>query len=283
MGRVLIIDDSKTIREIIKEGLSDIGLEFTEAEDAYIGLDKIFSFRPNVIILDLNLPGKSGTQLCKELKSDVKTQNIYIIMLTASTAEEHESFGFQSGADDYICKPFDIERLLVRVERGVNENISREDALLDPLTKLYNRRFYNIFILQETSRVKRYNRDLSAMLLDIDHFKSINDNYGHNEGDEVLKKISNLIKINSRVSDIPVRWGGEEILVLLPETGLNSAIGKAEELRELIEQSKFIPDKKITVSIGVSEYKPYGGDIIDEADKALYRAKESGRNRVEFN
>lgn len=283
MGRVLIIDDSKTIREIIKEGLSDIGLEFTEAEDAYIGLDKIFSFRPNVIILDLNLPGKSGTQLCKELKSDVKTQNIYIIMLTASTAEEHESFGFQSGADDYICKPFDIERLLVRVERGVNENISREDALLDPLTKLYNRRFYNIFILQETSRVKRYNRDLSAMLLDIDHFKSINDNYGHNEGDEVLKKISNLIKINSRVSDIPVRWGGEEILILLPETGLNSAIGKAEELRELIEQSKFIPDKKITVSIGVSEYKPYGGDIIDEADKALYRAKESGRNRVEFN
>jgi len=157
-------------------------------------------------------------------------------------------------------------------------------ASKDALTNIYNRRMLNEYILQETKKSKRHKIDLSLILLDIDHFKDINDKYGHKIGDEVLIEISSLLSRNIRQSDIFGRWGGEEFIILLPQTNIKNAYEVAESLRKKIEKHYFDKVGKTTISLGVSMYDPKDDilDFIENADSAMYKAKYNGRNKVEY-
>ena len=163
------------------------------------------------------------------------------------------------------------------------EKALEEIAITDPLTLLYNRRKFTELLSYEIERERRYKSGLFLIMCDIDHFKAINDNYGHGVGDEVLKTFSNIIKNSIRMSDSVARWGGEEFIVLVTNTEVDRAILIAEKLRKLVEDTKFKKVEKVTASFGVAWYE--GGDtqetLIGRADKALYKAKSSGRNSVE--
>ncbi|MGA1845923.1 diguanylate cyclase [Deferribacter abyssi] len=156
-------------------------------------------------------------------------------------------------------------------------------AILDELTMAYNRRYFNLVVNEEIERAKRYRQKLGLIIFDIDFFKKINDTFGHQAGDYVLKKLSNIIKKNIRTTDILFRVGGEEFAILLPNTDLEAACNVAEKLRRIIENIQFDTVKKVTISMGVTELKE-GDDMesfYDRCDQALYQAKENGRNRIE--
>lgn len=281
MNRILIVDDSRSIRKALMRLLNGHDYILEEAEDGYDGRIKVADFHPDLILLDLTMPGLSGLDLCRELKSNILTKNIYIIMLTASTSAGDEMKGFETGADDYVCKPYESDRLLARISRGLKESEVRMKSLRDPLTQLYNRRMFEVFYIQELARNKRYKRDLSLLFIDIDHFKIVNDTYGHNAGDMVLQTISELLNSECRGTDMAVRWGGEELLLLMPETPSEGAASKAESIRQKVEAIDFPDVGKVTVSIGVATLiadSPM--DLIQSADESLYKAKASGRNRV---
>ncbi|MBZ4672593.1 MAG: response regulator receiver modulated diguanylate cyclase with sensor [Deferribacteraceae bacterium] len=177
-----------------------------------------------------------------------------------------------------------IHYMIDITEQKESEDYFREMSMKDYLTKVYNRRYFSERFESELELAKRANRTFSLVIFDIDHFKQVNDTYGHNVGDTVLKRISELVKNRLRKVDVFARWGGEEFIILLPETKLNSAINLAENLRKMIEEAQILDDRKVTVSFGVTEYK--NGDTVDSvvkrADDMLYKAKSSGRNRVEW-
>jgi diguanylate cyclase (GGDEF)-like protein len=219
-------------------------------------------------------------------------------MLTAMDDKENVVSGLESGADEYLTKPFNSRELVARVASGVRiiklEEQLREAhrkmevlAMEDGLTGLFNRRAIEEHAGAELDLAKRKERALSVLLLDIDHFKSINDRYGHKSGDEALRQLANILSENLRQYDRAGRWGGEEFIVILPETELQEAMHVAERLRSRVEQASISPENGETfsmqISLGVASVcAPYPSlaKLIDAADTALYEAKQSGRNRV---
>ena len=168
---------------------------------------------------------------------------------------------------------------------GIRQNLLLKNlSQIDTLSGLYNRRFMNKKIEEEISKYKRYKIPFSVLLIDVDFFKKINDTYGHDKGDFVIKRISNLLKQNIRDSDICARWGGEEFLILVPNNNLDGALILANNLKELIEKNNFEIKENVTISIGVSTFDENSSQekLLKSADIALYKAKENGRNRTEF-
>ena len=179
-----------------------------------------------------------------------------------------------------MSKPFHPKTLLARVRRGLNLVREKQDASFDSLTKLYNRRVFELFFQQETAAARRYKRPLSLVIMDLDHFKAVNDTYGHQAGDRVLEEVARMLRDQTRNCDLPARWGGEEMAVLLPETDQRGAETMAESLRRKIEAHPFPDVGNITASFGVATMSGVDAELFSLADKALYQAKESGRNKV---
>jgi diguanylate cyclase (GGDEF)-like protein len=250
------------------------------------------------------MPEIDGLEVCERIQSNPELVDIPIIFLSASQEEDHLLKAFEKGAVDYVTKPFNTPELLARVKMHLELKYSRQQlkkllqeqiklvgelerlANTDSLTGIWNRRYLFMIAEQEIKRIQRYNLAFSLLLIDVDHFKKINDNYGHNIGDEVIIFMTKIVTSNLRHADCFGRFGGEEFVVLLPETNMDEAIVVAERIRENISnQSITFEDQQIsiTISIGVSSYDV--GDksidsIIQRADQALYQAKNQGRNRV---
>lgn len=235
---------------------------------------------PDVVLLDVMMPGITGFEVCQQLLNTPQHNLTYIIMLSAISDSEQKVEGLDKGADDYVTKPFDIDELLARIRVGIRTVKKKRDAIVDPLTNLYNKNFFNKCLIREVERTKRHQRQLSLIVGDIDHFKRVNDTYGHLVGDAVLVEVSRLIRQHCRQSDLPVRWGGEEFAVLLPETGLTGGVVVAERIRNSVEKNHFDIVKRITVSFGVASLISETQDLMQRADEALYQAKRQGRNRV---
>ncbi|MEO5358675.1 MAG: diguanylate cyclase [Nitrospirae bacterium YQR-1] len=280
--KILIVDDYEKTRRMLRRHLTKEGYEVTEAGSGAEALEvvKQSTAMPDVILLDVMMQGMTGFEVCAELRKLLGGDLIYIIMLTAVTETNKKVKGLDTGADDYVTKPFEIDELLARVRTGIRTAKNRLDAVTDSLTEIYNRTFFNGVLPSETSRSKRHRHSLCFVFLDIDHFKKINDTYGHSAGDSVLKSIGAILKSHCRGSDIPVRWGGEEFAILLPETDLNGGEVFAEKLRTTVEAYDFGTVGRVTASFGVSCLTTDEQDMINAADAALYKAKNGGRNNV---
>jgi len=241
---------------------------------------------PDLILLDVQMPGMSGFDVCKILKSKDSTKGIPVIFVTGNVSDGSEELGLKLGAVDYITKPIKEAIVKARVKTHIDLKLMSDNlfslAMNDALTSVYNRHFLFNEAERILSRYRRNKEQFSVIMLDIDHFKSINDKHGHQVGDEVLQAIANELKISIRSGDLVARYGGEEFVVILTDCDLILAEEKAEYLRASIE--KLNPNGlKVTSSFGiaVSDRKYIDFDeMLKDADDALYEAKDSGRNRV---
>lgn len=295
---IAIIDDSALELNIMRNMLKESGLKkvfyYQDAEEALIENQKI-----DLYVVDLIMPKISGREFMKKVRKD--NPNCRIIAVSALDSSTTISNILFHWADDYITKPFKKELFLARLRTNVRsflnyqelENQKKElqnlNTLLeemvvkDGLTELYNHKYIYERLEKELKLCKRYERKLSVLMFDIDFFKKINDNYGHQAGDDVLKGISNSLKKEFRTTDIIGRYGGEEFIVILPETGLDSAYFTAERVRKSIENEEYVKSIKVTISGGVVEYcgENTALEIIGKADILLYSAKRKGRNQIE--
>jgi len=298
MSIILVIDDSKLIAHVAKNILSKQGHEVLLAWDGETGFDIAKDNKPDLILLDLILPGMDGYEVCQRIKKDSTIADIPVIMLTSKTEHADKVRGLESGASDYVTKPFDEGELIARVNthlriKELHESLQEKNRQLlemanrDGLTGLYNHRYFQETLFNDFQKAVRYKESLSCIMFDIDHFKKFNDTYGHQTGDVVLKTLGGLIKELMRDSDLAARYGGEEFTLILYHTTKNDAVMIAERLRKTVEQHKFKSEDlilNVTISIGVACY--YHPDIQDAksliecADRALYKAKDEGRNKV---
>jgi len=304
-GRVLVVDDSPAIRKQVRETLEASG-EFEEVHeraDGFSALAAMAELKPDAVVCDLTMPGCDGITLLRLRAAKPELASIPVIMLTSNADQERKIEILERGAADYITKPFHPRELLARVRihyrlRALQEELERANARLftlsctDGLTGLFNRRHLDRILESEVSRHNRYNLALSVALVDVDHFKTINDTYGHTVGDDVLRRIASSVQPLCRTADVVARYGGEEICVVLASTPLSGALTLAERLRVGIEALPHTADDgttfRATVSVGVAGAEPRSDRrdtltvqaLLARADRALYAAKHAGRNRV---
>lgn len=297
---VLIVDDNPTNIVVLRKTLETQGLIISMAYCGEEALKMTAHSAPDLILLDIIMPGIDGYETCRRLKRDKATQAIPVLFITAMAKIEDIVKGFAVGGADYITKPFCLEEVISRVqthltlEKLIKEKkqqtqlIKRLDTLArhDPLTDLSNRRDAMEKIEREQLRFKRFDKPYSLIMMDIDNFKKINDKHGHNAGDCVLQKTAKLLRSNTREIDILSRWGGEEFLIVLPETRLEGAVFMAEKIREGLATLTISYNEitlNITASFGVNCHADSEMSIEDMmiiADRRLYLAKEMGRNKV---
>ena len=286
---ILIVDDVQANITILERTLASVGYNISVAFNGQKALDLVPKLKPDLILLDIMMPGIDGYEVCRRLKQSDVSKYIPVIFITAKGDTESIVEGFDVGAVDFIMKPFKVKEVCARVHTHLTLSAALnkliQDSETDPLTGLFNRRTFLKRIEEEAMRFRRYQKPFSILFGDIDFFKKINDTYGHAAGDAVLINISNILKTAKREIDQVARWGGEEFLILLPETDVAGAVQHGNKIREMISAKPFIYEGQeinITMSFGVSIYN---GDTsiektIDLADQRLYRAKESGRNKV---
>ncbi len=291
---VLVVDDLRSNALALKKILEPEWIVQTAPDgDTALRL-AVENPAPHLILLDIRMPGMDGYEVCRRLKRQPQTRDIPVIFITAMQMEKEEARGLDLGAVDYIVKPVcpSVIRARVRTHISLQQALAElaltnqalaDLAARDPLTGLYNRRKLDENFRLEVERAGRYGRPFSAILFDIDHFKTVNDRYGHSAGDDVLVQMSAWLQAALRTTDIPGRWGGDEFLVLCPETGLDTALQLADRLRHDYEGYDFPGAVRLTASFGVAAHRSgrTDSDILQSADAALYRAKQGGRNRVE--
>jgi diguanylate cyclase (GGDEF)-like protein len=288
-GKVLIVDDAPDTREIIQKLLYYEGYEVITASTGEEGLSKAEEEKPDIILMDINLPGIDGTEALRRARGINPIQ--CVIMLTAYATVDNAIQALKEGASDFIKKPFENEHLVHVVNQTLEKHLTLKEkerleeevrrlSITDDLTGLHNHRHFFKTLASEIIRRERQKTTLSLLMFDIDLFKRYNDLYGHLEGDRVLKKIGEVIKNSIRSNvDSGYRYGGDEFAALLIGATRNQALHIAERIRTMIEEAGF---EKITVSIGLAEFKDQM-DIeafVKSADNAMYIAKHSGGNRV---
>jgi two-component system cell cycle response regulator len=304
-AHILLVEDNKSQAAIIKDYLERNEYRVTTVEDGVSAFKAAKTTGIDIILLDRILPDIDGSDVCRWLKLDHSTRDIPVIMLTAKGEMNDKVSGLEAGADDYLPKPFDEAelnaRILVRLRtktsqdelkkknRQLEDMLTRAEslAIMDPLTGLYNRRRFETIFVNEFKRASRYQLPLSLLVIDIDHFKKVNDTYGHQKGDTVLRELAKVIQSTIREVDTAARWGGEEFVVLNPNTSRENGLRAAERVRKAVANHAFtgMSSERLTVSIGVAGIPAPDLDshdkMIHAADLAMYCAKKNGRNRVE--
>ena len=295
---ILIVDDTPTNVQILAEALHSIyrvKVAGDGQEALKIALRKPY---PDLILLDVMMPGMDGFEVCKRLKKNPQTERIPVIFVTAKNEESDEELGLNLGAVDYITKPFSIPITRVRIRNHIRlkqqADLLESISLVDALTHMPNRRRFDEAIDAEWKRAAREKTRLSMLMIDIDHFKGYNDCYGHSAGDACLQSVAAALMAGvSRPGDLVARYGGEEFVVILPETDKEAAVRIAMRLCESVRDLK-LPHASsgvepfVTISIGCATVIPSAetspqNTLLNEADKMLYQAKNTGRNRVCWN
>jgi len=297
MARVLIVDDIEDNIRLLGYNLEDDGHDIESADNGHLGIEKARSFAPDIILLDLMMPIISGIDTLKLLKADEQLKDIPVIMISANDGDDSIVHALDLGAQDYVTKPFIYPVLAARLRSAVRLRDSQlalaaaNSALSllasqDPLTDTYNHRHFFNLAGGEFAKSRRYKRPLCAIMIDADHFKAINDNYGHAVGDQALIALAGTCQKLIRASDFVGRLGGEEFAICCPDTDLDGAHLLAERVRQAIADLTVENEGvqlNFTVSLGVTEARDEDkafSSLLDRADKLLYHAKQSGRNRV---
>ena len=297
--KILIAEDDNVTRHILEKSVTEMDFEVVSCKNGHDAWKILQSENPpHLLILDWMMPGMDGLEICRKVREQAKEPYTFILLLTSKGEQDDFVKGMEAGADDYVVKPFNHNDLRVRLKAGrrivelneellyVRDNLEKQ-ATHDKLTGLYNRHFMVEILEKEFSRALRHQSDLSCLLLDLDNFKDVNDTFGHTFGDLVLREFSAGLEQNIRKSDISIRYGGEEFMVLLPNTGIAGAQNIAEKIRATCEKKRYDDGHNsttVTVSIGIASIKQHqlidDKEIVACADKALYRSKAEGRNRI---
>lgn len=287
---LLLIDDAPSIHRLLAFKLKNEGIEFLAAFGGVEGFDIASTSRPSLILLEANLPDQDGFATLRALKNDPATIDIPVIMLSGDTDPEHKVRAFELGATDFVTKPFDIHELRARVQSAIRIHrlmrLLEQRAQIDGLTGLWNRAHFDERFANELACAQRNKTPMSLVLCDLDHFKKINDTFGHPAGDAVLQGFAKVLTSELRSYDVACRYGGEEFAVILPDAGLPASMAICERIRKALEARHWpnFPDIRATASFGVTDRGIDGSDSpsawLDAADKCLYEAKQSGRNRV---
>jgi diguanylate cyclase (GGDEF)-like protein len=308
---ILAVDDDRAVLLVLEHLLRGLGHTVTTAQDGKTALARAISLGPQIIISDWIMPGMDGISLCKALRETEEGQQMYFIVLSALEQDDQLVEAFESGVDDYLTKPFTPRVLAARLRAGLrvirlqeearrdNENMRRfaaelavanrrlqQAALTDPLTGLPNRRYAMDRLEQEWAASSRNQRPLACLMIDFDRFKQINDTHGHDMGDLVLRQASTLLRKEARTEDVICRMGGEEFLVISPDTTLAAATHLGERLRTAIARTRFTSGTVHctgSISVGVAQRDADMlrlDEMIKAADNALYVAKATGRDRV---
>lgn len=317
-NRILVVDDDASSRRLMVKYLTDAGLEILEAENGKDALTLILDQAPPIIVTDWNMPQMDGIELCRALRSHEGVRFAYILLVTSQDDTESLVRAFDAGADDFIPKPLNRLELLARIRAGqriarlegdfarhsreilqlnaeaavVNKKLElantklQKMATIDYLTGLPNRREAINRLQEHWVTWLRYQTPLSCVMIDIDHFKKLNDSYGHATGDNVLAATAEIIARGIRASDIACRIGGEEFLIICPHSDLAGATQCAEHIREIVARHEFqVPGgtHHVTISLGVADAAigpESPAQLMEMADSALYESKKNGRNRV---
>jgi two-component system cell cycle response regulator len=288
--RILVVDDDLLIRKLLGRWLQDEGYQVIQAAGAEEALEAIRSSPPDILITDLEMPGMNGLELCRAVRALDLPHYLYVVVLTASTEEGSLIASLEAGADNFLTKPVTREELLARIrssERilGLDAKL-RKAALTDLLTGLLTRRAFLDQLYREWHRARREKTPLACAMIDIDFFKRINDVHGHTAGDVVLRTVADLLRQETRGSDVLARLGGEEFCALLPQCNESGAAKWAERVRESVARTPIaIGDRyvAVTVSVGVAdslEEESSAEQMLERADQALLCAKQAGRDRV---
>ena len=289
---ILVVDDMTTTLLLLHDLLKDT-YEVKIAKSGTKALEILES--PNdidLILLDIEMPDINGYDVCKRIKNNETIKNIPIIFITGRTSQEDEEYGLNLGAIDYITKPFNKAIVKLRIKNYLDLKIKNDMleklSMYDGLTNIKNRRYFDETFEKTFSEIKRDKKSLAVLMIDIDFFKPYNDNYGHGQGDETLRKVAKALeKTIKRASDFVARYGGEEFVILLKdinkdgvEAVANNLLNAVRELKITHEFSKI--ENYVTVSIGVSYYNSSSDitklELLLKADETLYNVKNSGRN-----
>jgi len=305
IARILVVEDSEQQAESVRSAIEKAGYEFILAGDGKSAIKAAVSGKADLILMDLVLPDMSGVEVCRWLKVNQSTRLIPILMLSSKGEVTDKVTGIEAGADDYLPKPYSDMELTARIyallrTKALQDELSDKNtqlerllarvetlAITDPLTGLYNRRYTETFIDKEIKASFRYESPLACLMIDIDSFKSVNDDFGHKVGDEVLKDVAGMITDAIREVDTAGRWGGEEFVVFLPRCTKEDANLSATRILKSVSEHSFpsLEGRHITVSIGISGVPDpaieNADNLLDAADRAMYKAKKNGRNRIE--
>ena len=284
--KILIIDDNSQNIQVAANILKDDNTTIFATTSGSNGLEIAKLKQPNLILLDIQMPERDGFEICKLIKNEELTKHIPIVFMTAKTDEKSIESAYTAGGVDYITKPIRKAELLARVKTQLQLSqliiALKKTSYTDGLTKLYNHNKIFELLDLEIIRAKRYKSTLSILMLDIDYFKKVNDEYGHQTGDVVLEQIAQEISKNIRTVDIAGRYGGEEFLVIFPGISKEEAFIVADRISKSIENLQLKENLKVTISGGIAEYKnEMLLNLIETADINLYKAKNKGRNRIE--
>jgi len=304
-AKILLVEDNQTQATLINSFLTGNGYEVVIADNGMSAIRIAKSEKVDIVLLDLVLPDIDGNEVCRWLKLNHDTMAIPIIMLTAKGESHDKVAGLEAGADDYLHKPFDESELNARIYARLRSKSLQDElriknhqlenmltrvetlAIMDSLTGLFNRRRFETLLANEFKKSQRYLHPLSCMIIDVDHFKEINDSFGHQAGDLALREVAQVIQASIREVDTPARWGGEEFVVLSPNTPKENALRAAERILGSMAAHKFsgIGGRSLSVSIGLAGIPDPSIDtmekLIHTADLAMYEAKRKGRARVE--
>lgn len=300
MTSILIIDDSTAARDELRRALEAAGRyeQVLSARDGIEGLRVLLAEPVDAVICDLEMPGLDGEKLLAAQRARSGGEEMPFLFLTAQRDPERMARLLRAGACDIVQKPFYAAELLARLDlhlrlRRLQAELREKNATLarlsttDPVTGLRNRRYATEFLALEVLRAVRYHTPLAVLLLDLDHFKRVNDTHGHRVGDAVLQVVADTLRATLRSTDVAGRYGGEEFLVVLPQTERAGAVALAERVRAAIEETAIDvggpAPVSVTVSIGVAALDERTGSaeqLVELADAALYAAKDAGRNRV---
>lgn len=300
---VLVVEDDPVTRRLICKTVGGAGYHTAEAENGKVAQQILKKSCFPIVVTDLMMPEMDGLALCRWIRRAKNEDYVYIVVLTARDSTEDVLKGFETGVDDYLTKPFNHAELLARINTGMRiiglerslKQAYREIKALsvtDSVTGCYNRRYLEEKLPGEVKRALRYRRDLSVVMCDLDHFKGVNDTYGHQVGDRVLNTFARRIReVIRKDIDWMARYGGEEFVIVFPETCVENSYKKADMLRRMISGTQVAVSQRdrifITASFGVSGLAAAGNsnnitaaDLIRDADACLYRAKAAGRNCV---
>lgn len=298
--KVLVADDSAVYRKLMEQTLDPAQYPILFAKTGHSAVRLFEQHHPALVITDWMMPDFTGIELCRQIRANPQASYTYIIIVTSVSEKENVVKGLAAGADDYLTKPFHPDELSARVAVGrrivdlqrqieTKNQLLQELALTDALTGLPNRRAIEGWADRQLSGAARHNFPFWVVMADLDNFKSVNDTYGHDVGDTVLKAFGEILKANSRRSDICGRIGGEEFLMVLTHADERNVRTVVERILNQLRQCRFsIGDETITVtaSFGVSGFHgkvpPAFAKLVSQADKALYSAKRAGRNRIDI-
>jgi len=282
-ARILVVDDNALNVKLLVEWLEHEAYVVGTAADGFEALSKIEAEGPDTVLLDVMMPGLDGFETCRRIKADPAIAHIPVVMVTALEDVDDLVKGFEAGADDFLTKPFNGRELLARIRLQLRRKWHYEQSQVDPLTGAYSRRHFDAHAPRLAARRRTARQPVAVLMIDVDHLKQINDVHGHIAGDHVLKEVGNRVISALRPSDLVTRMGGDEFVVIMPETDLDAALHVAERLRGRIADVP-IESVAVTLSIGAAASRPEAeeelGATLKRADAGLYQVKRAGGNRV---